>query len=123
MSSAAPSTMAASTTWPALRARFAAVFATRTRDEWAEAFAGSDACVAPVLDMFEAPEHPQLRARGTFVEVAGVVQPAPAPRFSATPPALPGPPAAYGADTDRALLAWGFTAAEVAELRAAGAVR
>ena len=75
-------------TWPALRQRIADAFATRTRDEWTEVFAGSDACVAPVLGLGEATRHPHLVARGTFVEHGGVVQPAPAPRFSGTPGAL-----------------------------------
>jgi alpha-methylacyl-CoA racemase len=68
--------------WPALRARIAAVLRTRTRDDWAEVFAGSDACVAPVLTMAEAPGHPHNTARGTFIVGDGVVQPAPAPRFT-----------------------------------------
>ncbi len=72
-----------------MKERFAAVFATRTRDEWEAIFAGTDACGAPVLSPWEAPEHPHHRARGTFAEVAGVVQPAPAPRFSGTPGAVP----------------------------------
>ena len=94
--------------WPVLRERFAAAFLTRTRDEWAEAFAGLDACVAPVLSMAEAPDHPQMRARDTFVTVDGAVQPAPAPRFSRTPPASPPEPAA--AD----LRDWGLTEADLA---------
>lgn len=77
--------------WPALRARFTEVFATRTRDEWAEVFAGTDACVTPVLSFAEAREHPHLAARGTIVERDGVPQAAPAPRFSRTAPAVPGP--------------------------------
>jgi alpha-methylacyl-CoA racemase len=68
--------------WPLLRARLAALFRTRTRDEWSELLAGTDACVTPVLGLAEAPAHPHNRARGTFVDVGGVVQPAPAPRFS-----------------------------------------
>jgi len=108
--------------WPALRERFEATFATRTRDEWAALFEGTDACVAPVLSMAEAPENPHLVARGTFVTVDGVVQPAPAPRFSRTPPvAEPAPASGHGADADR-LLGWGFTATELGDLRAAGAL-
>ena len=81
-----------------------------------------DACVAPVLSMAEAPENPHLVARGTFVTVDGVVQPAPAPRFSRTPPvAEPAPASGHGADADR-LLGWGFTATELGDLRAAGAL-
>lgn len=75
--------------WPAEIARFEAVFLTRTRDEWAELFAPTDACVAPVLTLAEAPEHPHNRARAAFIAVNNVQQPAPAPRFSATPPNLP----------------------------------
>ena len=73
------------TTWPAMKERFAAIFATKTRAEWEAVFAGTDACAAPVLSATEAPDHPHNRARGTFTEVAGVVQPAPAPRFLSTP--------------------------------------
>jgi alpha-methylacyl-CoA racemase len=108
--------------WPAMKSRFAATFRQKTRGEWEQVFDGSDACVAPVLDASEVAAHPHNRARGTFVEIAGVVQPAPAPRFARTPTALPGPPAAPGADTERALAAWGLSAARIAELRAAGAI-
>jgi len=106
--------------WPDLRTRFAAVFATRTRDEWAAVFADSDACVAPVLSMGEAPNHPHAEARSGFVGSGDGAQPAPAPRFSRTPADAPTPPPASGADTDTALLAWGFSAEEVAAVRAAG---
>jgi alpha-methylacyl-CoA racemase len=109
--------------WPAMKARMAAVVRTRTRDDWVAAFAGTDACVAPVLDPGEAPDHPHLRARGTFTEVDGVVQPAPAPRFGRTPGAIAGPPPAPGEHTDEALADWGLSAAEVASLRDAGAIR
>jgi len=84
---------------------------------------GSDVCFAPVLDPDEAPHHPHLRERGTFVEVGGVVQPAPAPRFTRTPPRVAGPPPAPGEHTDEALADWGFAAAEIGTLRAAGAIR
>ena len=80
--------------WPAARAAFAAAFKTRTRDAWCALLEGTDVCFAPVLSFAEAPQHPHLRARGTFVEVDGVTQPAPAPRFSATPSARPTAPAA-----------------------------
>lgn len=110
------------TTWPAMKQRLAAVVRTRTKQEWAALFDGTDACVAPVLDLAEAPHHPHNVARGTFTEVAGVVQPAPAPRFSRTAPVIAGPPAVVGEHTDEALADWGFTEQEVAELRAAGAV-
>jgi alpha-methylacyl-CoA racemase len=108
--------------WPAMRDRLAAVFRTRTRDEWCAVLEGTDACVAPLLDPGEAHEHPHLRERGTFVEVGGVIQPAAAPRFSRTAPTVAGPPPAPGAHTDEALLDWGFTAAEVADLRSMGAL-
>jgi alpha-methylacyl-CoA racemase len=97
-------------------------FRTRTRDEWAAVFEGTDASVAPVLDPGEAPSHPHVRARGTFTEVDGVVQPAPAPRFSETPPAVEGPPPAPGADTEESLVGWGFSATEVEALRRSGAI-
>ncbi|MCM4080198.1 CaiB/BaiF CoA transferase family protein [Paractinoplanes hotanensis] len=80
--------------WPELRDRFASRFASRSRDEWTEVFAGLDACVAPVLSPAEAPAHPHNRARRTFLDVAGVTQPAPAPRFGRTPAREPQPPAA-----------------------------
>ncbi len=110
-------------TWPAMRAKVAARLRTRTRDEWCALLEGTDTCVAPVLDPDEAPEHPHLRARGTFTEVGGVVQPAPAPRFSRTPPAVGASPPAPGEHTDEALADWGLSAAEIAALRDQGAVR
>jgi len=86
--------------WPELKERFAAVFGTRTRDEWAAILEPADACATPVLSMDEAPRHPHNAARGSFVEVGGRLQPAPAPRFSRTVPDLPAPPPEPGADTD-----------------------
>jgi alpha-methylacyl-CoA racemase len=109
--------------WPALKARLAEVFRTRTRDEWCEAMEGTDVCFAPVLSMSEAPDHPHNRHRETFVEVAGVVQPAPAPRFSRTPGGVSRPPVHAGQDSEAVLADLGFSAAEVAELRGSGAVR
>jgi len=104
--------------WPALRARIAAALAARTRDDWAAIFDGSDACVAPVLSMAEAPAHPHNAARGTFFERDGVVQPAPAPRFSATPSA-PGAPARLRGEDGRAVLQEaGFSAEEITALLA-----
>jgi alpha-methylacyl-CoA racemase len=108
--------------WPAMQERFAAVFKTRTRDEWAAVFEGTDACVAPVLSPLEAPDHPHNRARGTYVTVDGKVQPGPAPRFSRTPGEVSCPPPQPGADADEALAAWGIGAERVASLRQAGAV-
>jgi alpha-methylacyl-CoA racemase len=94
--------------WPALQEVMAQSFRTRTRDEWCQEFAGTDACVAPVLTLAEAPQHPHNRARGTFVEIDGVVQPAPAPRFSRTPGMISGAPPHPGQDTKDALVDWGF---------------
>ncbi|CAN5202107.1 CaiB/BaiF CoA-transferase family protein [soil metagenome] len=94
--------------WPALRDRLTGIFASRTQVEWIEAFDGTDACVAPIAPLSEAPEHPHLRARGTYVEQDGLVQPAPAPRFSRTPASISTPPAAPGANTAAALAAWGI---------------
>jgi alpha-methylacyl-CoA racemase len=108
--------------WPLLRQRLAALFRTRTQDEWCELLAGTDACVAPVLGFGEAPAHPHNRARGTFVDIDGVVQPAPAPRFSRTPCDPPTPAARPGEHTDRALADWGVPAEKVARLRATGAI-
>ncbi len=108
--------------WPALREKLAAVIRTRTRGEWTEIMGGTDVCFAPVLNMDEAPEHPHNKARETFVEIAGVMQPAPAPRFSATPGAVQGPPPAIGADNDGALSRWGFAEAEIAALKTDGAL-
>ncbi|MDQ1627546.1 MAG: alpha-methylacyl-CoA racemase [Actinomycetota bacterium] len=92
--------------WPALRGRLAQAFAARTQAEWVAVFAGTDACVAPVLGLGQAHEHPHLVARGTFVEHLGVVQPAPAPRFSRTPGALDRPPPAVGQHTAEVLADW-----------------
>ncbi|MBI3108427.1 MAG: CoA transferase [Candidatus Rokubacteria bacterium] len=108
--------------WPELRARLATVFKAKTRDEWCAIMEGSDVCFAPVLSYTEALQHPHNRARGTFVEVDGIPQPAPAPRFSRTPPAIQRPPARPGEHTDEALADWGFSAADIAQLRQAGAL-
>ncbi|MFZ1814296.1 MAG: CaiB/BaiF CoA-transferase family protein [Rhizobiaceae bacterium] len=89
--------------WASRREAFVALFASRTRDEWMKIFTGTDACVAPVLAFDEVMAHPHNAARSTFIKVGGVVQAAPAPRFSRTPPATPAPPVPPGADTDRIL--------------------
>ena len=107
--------------WPELKVRLAAHLATRSRDAWCALLEGTDACVAPVLDMDEAPEHPHNRARGTFIEVGGVVQPAPAPRFSRSTPAKPRPPLT-GATGEDVLADWGFSPDALDELRKAGAI-
>jgi alpha-methylacyl-CoA racemase len=108
--------------WPALKERLAAIFLTRTRDEWCEAMEGSDVCFAPVLSLAEAPEHAHNVHRSTFTEVAGVVQPSPAPRFSRTPPEIERPPAHAGQHTDEVLSEWGLDADRIAKLREAGAI-
>ena len=106
--------------WPAMKERLAAIFRTRTRDDWVGAFAGTDACVAPVLTMAEAARHRHLQARGTIVESGGVPQPAPAPRVGGALP-LPGPPVVAGQHTDEVLSELGLSPDEVARLREAGA--
>lgn len=106
--------------WPAVKARIAALVATRPRDEWCRLLEGTDVCFAPVLDLDEAPAHPHNRARGTFIEVDGVTQPAPAPRFSRTVAEVRKPPPAPGGTDDAVLADWGFAADEVGALRDAG---
>jgi alpha-methylacyl-CoA racemase len=108
--------------WPEMKERFASTFRTKTRDEWAAVFDGTDACASPVLSPWEAHEHPHNQARGTFVEVDGLVQPGPAPRFSRTPSAISRPPSPAGADTEEGLAAWGVDTGRIAALREAGAV-
>ena len=107
--------------WPVLKEKLAAIILGRTRDEWCTLLEGSDACVAPVLDMDEAPRHPHNVARGTFIEIDGVIQPAPAPRFSRSVPERPTPPRPAG-PAQEVLGAWGFSAEDVARLQACGAV-
>jgi alpha-methylacyl-CoA racemase len=106
--------------WPRLKARLAEVIRSRTRDEWAAVFEGTDACVAPVLSMSEAPQHPHNRARGSFVEIGGVSQAAPAPRFSRTEPGLPNAPRPAGSDTADVLREAGYADAEIEALRKGG---
>ncbi len=108
--------------WPEMKEAFRRVFRTRTRDEWVAAFAGTETCFSPVLSLTESPTHPHQRARGNFVEVAGIVQPAPAPRFSRSKGAIQGPPPSVGQHTDDVLRDCGLTADEVASLRAAGGI-
>jgi alpha-methylacyl-CoA racemase len=106
--------------WPALREKLAAVIKTRTREQWDAIMQGSDVCYAPVLSISEAPKHPHNAARGTFVEIDGVVQPAPAPRFSRTVAQVQGPP--QPADNGAALAGWGFSQREIDALGVAGAI-
>lgn len=94
------------TRWGELREAVSARFRSRTRDEWTAVFEGTDACVAPVLSLREAPHHPHLAARGTFTDHGGITQPAPAPRFSATPTSVRGGPARPGADTSDVARDW-----------------
>ena len=109
--------------WPRLRARLEETFATRTRDDWCALLERTDACVAPVLDLDEAPRHPHNVARATFVEHAGITQPAPAPRFSRTPPRIRRPASAAAGEHSQEILAdWGFAAEEIAALAASAAI-
>jgi alpha-methylacyl-CoA racemase len=109
--------------WPSMKERVAALVKSKTRQEWCELLEGSDACFAPVLSAEEAPSYPHNKQRGTFVDVAGVLQPAPAPRFSRTIAEIAGPPTAAGTETDRVLADWGFEDSKISELREAGAIR
>jgi alpha-methylacyl-CoA racemase len=106
--------------WPELRARFAEIFRGKTRDEWCALLEGTDACFAPVLDMTEARTHAHMAARNIHPEVDGVVNPAPAPRFSRTPSAITHPAVASGSSTADVLAAFGFDAKEIESLKAAG---
>ena len=108
--------------WPAMRERFASIFRTRTRDEWCQLVEGKEVCLAPVLSLDEAPGHPHLKARGTFVEHEGIVQPAPAPRFSRTPGTIQRGAPNPGEHTEEALGDWGFDTREITALKEAGAI-
>lgn len=108
--------------WPAVKARLTEAFRSRTRAEWTALLEGTDACFAPVLRLDELTEHPHHAARNSFVEVAGVPQPAPAPRFSRTPPAVSGPPPAVGEGGAEALADWGFALDEIDDLKRQGAI-
>ncbi|HEY6821788.1 MAG TPA: CaiB/BaiF CoA-transferase family protein [Burkholderiales bacterium] len=106
--------------WPELKAIFSRTFKSRTRAQWCEAFEGSDACFAPVLSWAEAREHPHNAFRAAYVEVAGVKQPAPAPRFSRTAPQVRGVPPERGQGGASALAEWGFTAQDIDRLKSRG---
>jgi len=108
--------------WPDMKRRLAEIFRTKPRAEWCRIMEGSDACFAPVLSMADAPQHAHNRHRQTFVEIAGDIQPAPAPRFSRTPGGMPSPPPEPGQDTDDALAAWGISPQEIGTLRACSAI-
>jgi alpha-methylacyl-CoA racemase len=108
--------------WPEMREAFERAFKSRTQDEWVERFAGSDGCVAPVRSLVEAPADPHLDERGTFIGIAGVVQPAPAPRFGRTPADMPSEPCLPGQHTGEVLISLGYKPVEISKLRSDGAV-
>ncbi len=108
--------------WPKLKNKIAAVFKTKTRDQWCAIMEGTDVCFAPVLSFEEAVTHPHNVRRKTFIEIAGVPQPAPAPRFSRSLPEIQRAPPAPGEHTESALTDWGFSADELESLKAAGAI-
>jgi alpha-methylacyl-CoA racemase len=108
--------------WPDLKAKLAAVIATRTQAEWCDLMEATDVCFAPMLDFDEAPRHPHNAARKAFIEIDGVIQPAPTPRFSRTVSEVRGRPPEAGENNREALVAWGFAASEVEALIAAGTV-
>ena len=110
------------TRWPEMKEKLASVIATKTRAAWCAIMEGSDLCFAPVLEMDEAPSYPHNAARGVFVTVDGVVQPAPAPRFAATPGAVQSPPPKIGAHNSAALADWGLPQERVDELKAKGVI-
>ena len=106
-----------------MKAKVADLFATKTRDEWCAIMEMTDVCFAPVLSLEEAPQHPHNVARGTFIDVGGAIQPAPAPRYSETVVDVPTPSPKVGADSDAILSDIGFDAERIAAVRAIGAVR
>ena len=110
-------------TWPVLRAKLAAHLLTRPRDAWAGLFADSDACVAPVLDWAEAVSHPHAAARGSFMELAGVIQPVPAPRISGSGDFAPLPPPRPGEQSREILTDWGLAPGRIEAAFASGVVR
>ena len=104
--------------WPELKEQLVQVFKTKTRDEWCSLMEGTDICFAPVLNLDEAPRHPHNAMRGTFVELDGITQPAPAPRFSRTAPEIQ----RQSQHSDEVLPAWGFSTEEIAALKQAAAI-
>ena len=108
--------------WPELKIKLAAIFKTKSRDQWSAIMDGTDACLTPILDLDEAPLHPHNQARKTYVELDGVMQPAPAPRFSRTVPEIQGPPPVAGEHTEAILEKWGFAANEITGLKECGAI-
>ena len=110
------------TDYAVLQDKLAKVIATKSQAQWCEIMDATDVCFAPILNMDEAPKHHHNAARQTFVEIDGLVQPAPAPRFSATPGAIQGPSPTFGQHNREALSDWGFSGAEIDALAAAGAI-
>jgi len=110
------------TKWPELKEKMAAIIKMKTRDEWCEIMLGTDVCFAPVLSMAEVGKNPHIAERQTLVEIDGVTQPSPAPRFSRTKPGIQGPPPAPGEHTESVLEDWGFSSDEIENLKTSGAV-
>lgn len=108
--------------WPLLKARFETLFKTQTRDQWCDLMEGTDICFAPVLSMDEVADHPHIKARNTYVDFEGLVQPAPSPRFSRTEASLDLPPAHPGQHSDEVLSSFGFSAEDIAKLRDSKAI-
>ncbi len=109
--------------WPAMTEKLKELFLTKTRDEWCAIMENTDICFAPVLSLEEAPEYPHNKERNAFVEVEGVMHPAPAPRFSATPSSIKGPTPKTGEHTEEVMLDWGISSDDVNALRAGGAIK
>jgi len=109
--------------WPAMKEKFKEIFLTKTRDEWCALMENTDICFAPVLSLAEAPDYAHNKERGSFVDVDGVMHPAPAPRFSATPSSIKSPTPPTGIHTDEVLADWGMSADKVAALKASGAIK
>jgi len=108
--------------WPKQKEEIKKIFLNKTRDEWCELMEGTDICFAPVLDMSEAPKHPHNIERKTFIELEGVTQPAPAPRFSRTEPEISSSPSVVGENTDEVLISMGFSQEDIDSLKISGAV-
>lgn len=109
--------------WPIIKARLTEIFKGKTRDEWCEIMEGTDVCFAPVLSLLEAAEHPHNKARETFVEIDGVLQPAPAPKFSRTKSEIQHPPCAPGQHTDEVLAEWGVDESKIGDLKAKSVIK
>jgi len=109
--------------WPAMKEKFKEIFLTKTRDEWCALMENTDICFAPVLSLAEAPHYAHNKERGSFVDVEGVMHPAPAPRFSATPSSIKSPTPPTGVHTDEVLADWGISADKVTALKASGAIK